>query len=286
MEERVSAVLARLARVNDPELDESVTSLGFVTGVTVDEAGLVTVGFRLPTYWCAANFAFLMADDMRQEIAALPWVSAIDIALGEHMYAETINRAVAAGRSFQEAFAEEADGNLDEVRRIFALKAFQRRQLALLDHLAACGIPVAGLLGMTIAQLNALELSPDGAALVGRYLERRTIPGPAGPSDLAFVGRGRTRHRRRCIRRASPDASAGHGERRIQRRALPRIARRPLRRDGSDRVRRADAARFRAWRPPGCRPTPGRHIAGLINHPGRTRNDAAKSDQGRHRWPR
>ena len=186
-EDRVSEVLARLALVNDPELDESVTALGFITGVTVDAAGRVGVGFRLPTYWCAANFAFLMADDMRREIAELPWVTGIHIKLGEHMYAETINRAVAAGLSFKDAFAEEADGNLDEVRRIFAMKAFQRRQLALLDHLGRLGYEAEALLGMSVAALTATELASDGRALVSRYLERRDVPGVFGPRDMAFV---------------------------------------------------------------------------------------------------
>ena len=185
--DRVSEVLARLARVNDPELDESVTALGFITGVAVDAAGRVGVGFRLPTYWCAANFAFLMADDMRREIAELQWVTGIDIELGEHMYAETINRAVAAGLFFKDAFAEEADGNLDEVRQIFAMKAFQRRQMALLDHLARLDYEPETLLAMSIAALRAAELAADGKALVGRYLERRDAPGPFEPGDRAFV---------------------------------------------------------------------------------------------------
>ncbi|WP_428390692.1 iron-sulfur cluster assembly protein [Lichenicoccus sp.] len=185
--DRVSEVLARLALVNDPELDESVTALGFVTGVTVDAAGRVGVGFRLPTYWCAANFAFLMADDMRREIADLLWVTGIDIELGEHMYAETINRAVATGLSFKDTFAEEADGNLDEVRQVFAMKAFQRRQMALLDHLGRLGYEVETLLGMSIAELMAIEFASEGRALVSRYLERRNAPGAFGPGDRAFV---------------------------------------------------------------------------------------------------
>jgi metal-sulfur cluster biosynthetic enzyme len=70
--DRVSEVLARLATVSDPELDESVTELGFVTDVEVATGGAVRIGFRLPTYWCAANFAFLMAEDMRLAAASLP----------------------------------------------------------------------------------------------------------------------------------------------------------------------------------------------------------------------
>lgn len=185
--ERVSEVLAQLGRVSDPELDESVTSLGFVTGVSVDDGGRVEVGFRLPTYWCAANFAFLMADDMRAEVGRLPWVRGVSVALGDHMYADTINTAMAHGLSFQDAFGAEADGNLDALRRTFEMKAFQRRQMLLLEHLLAAGHAPERLTALTIAELLSLPGDSDSAPLVERYLERRGVPGPAGPDDPAFV---------------------------------------------------------------------------------------------------
>ena len=183
---RAGEVLACLDRVNDPELDESVTGLGFVTGVSVSDDGRVEIGFRLPTYWCAANFAFLMADDMRTEVARLPWVTSVGVELGAHMYAETINTAMARGQSFQEAFAEEADGDLDGLRQVFLVKAFQRRQMALLDHLLAAGHSPDALVALTVAELRSL-CSSSGAHLLDRYLERRGIVGPDGPDAPAFV---------------------------------------------------------------------------------------------------
>src|ERR1700678_4554577 len=84
-------VWACLQGVTDPELDESVTELNFVTKVDVDPESRVHIEFRLPTYWCAANFSFLMADDMRQAVKDLPWVADVSIMLGEHMYADKIN---------------------------------------------------------------------------------------------------------------------------------------------------------------------------------------------------
>lgn len=184
---RVSEVLACLDRVNDPELDESVTSLGFVTGVSVSNDCRVQIGFRLPTYWCAANFAFLMADDMRIEVGRLPWVSGVGVELGDHMYAETINTAMARGQSFQEAFAAEADGDLNALRRIFEMKAFQRRQMVLLDHLLAGGHAPEALAALSIDQLRLLSGNADSASSIERYLERRGIPGPDGPDAPAFV---------------------------------------------------------------------------------------------------
>ncbi|HXZ09317.1 MAG TPA: iron-sulfur cluster assembly protein [Paraburkholderia sp.] len=177
---RVAEVWSRLGTVADPELDESVTELNFVTAVEVD-GGCVAVGFRLPTYWCEANFAFLMADDMRRAIADLPWVTDITITLDEHMYAAEINRGVAAGRSFQQTFGSEANGEVEDVRRIFLVKAFQRRQEALLSWLLAQGSEPAMLLRLSMTQLEALAAaSADDAKtrhLVARYRERRFVVG-------------------------------------------------------------------------------------------------------------
>lgn len=180
-------VWERLAGVTDPELDESVTELGFVTGVEVDAAGGVHIGFRLPTYWCAANFSFMMADDMRAAVSALPWVRSVSVTLGEHMYAEKINAGLARGLSFQETFGAEATGDLDELRRTFLLKAFQRRQEALLGHLLAAGHAPARLVALALADLLAMPLDADGMKLIGRYLERRSVPGSARLGDPAFV---------------------------------------------------------------------------------------------------
>ena len=103
------------------------------------------------------------------------------------MYAETINRAMTRGQSFQEAFAEEADGDLDEVRRIFAVKAFQRRQMVLLDHLLAAGLTPDTLMALDVEALRELPLDAAGQALVARYMQRRDVPGPAADDQPAFV---------------------------------------------------------------------------------------------------
>ena len=147
----------------------------------------VHIGFRLPTYWCAPNFAFMMADDMRAAALDVPWVKGVTVELGEHMYSETINQGVAAGRSFQDAFGEEADGNLDEVRRTFLLKAFQRRQEALLLHLMAAGFTPETLVAMLVTDLEGLVLNAEGRKLSARYLERRPVAGPTSARASAFV---------------------------------------------------------------------------------------------------
>lgn len=184
---RDAEIWACLAGVMDPELDESVTELNFVTAIKVDAGNRVHIGFRLPTYWCAANFSFLMADDMRRAVAELPWVSHVDVELGEHMYADTINAGLAKGLSFQETFGKEADGDLDELRQTFLIKAFQRRQVALLNHLLGVGYPAERLVAISLVELGALALDLEGDALRQRYLERRGVVGPLRFDAQAFI---------------------------------------------------------------------------------------------------
>ena len=185
--ERLAEVWAKLDGVTDPELDESVVALNFVTEATVDAASCVHVAFRLPTYWCAANFAFLMADDMRTAVGSLPWVRGVTVRLGEHMYADTINDGLAEGRSFQDTFGAEADDDLDALRRIFLVKAYQRRQKVVLDRLEAAGYTPESIVVLTVADLAELPLDAEGRTAVRRYFERRDVLGPVQDDAPAFL---------------------------------------------------------------------------------------------------
>jgi metal-sulfur cluster biosynthetic enzyme len=187
VQDRQAEVWACLQTVTDPELDESVTELNFVTKADVDSENRVHIEFRLPTYWCAANFSFLMADDMRRAVKALHWVEGVNVVLGEHMYADKINAGLARGLSFQETFGPEADGNLDDLRQTFLVKAFQRRQVALLHHLTATGHPPETIVGLTLRELGCLPVDDEGEKLVQRYLERRSVVGPSNPDMAADV---------------------------------------------------------------------------------------------------
>src|SRR6201988_1487789 len=92
--DRKEEVWSALNAVTDPEIDESVVSLDFVTEVKTHSESRVEIDFRLPTYWCAPNFAFLMASDMRDAVAAIPWVRNVKVELLDHFSAELINRGV------------------------------------------------------------------------------------------------------------------------------------------------------------------------------------------------
>ena len=187
---REAEVMACLDSVTDPELDAPVTDLGFVEEVAVGADGTVAIDFRLPTFWCAANFAYMMAEDMRDAVSALPWVTRVVPRLREHMCADEVNRGVAEGLEFGAAFGESGDDDsLANLRRTFRHKAFQGRQEALLRALLAQGLRKAALVAMTVGELERAAASgTEGANLRRRYLDMRArVGGPAGPEARAFV---------------------------------------------------------------------------------------------------
>jgi metal-sulfur cluster biosynthetic enzyme len=147
-----------IADVLDPELDESLVKLGFIDSVQVDGDD-VTVTFKLPTYWCAPNFAYLMAADLRTRVQAIPGVQAIRILLLDHCTSEEVSNGVNAGQSFTEAFPEETEDNLEELRQIFLRKGFLMRQDMLLRHLLKVGIDEPALLSLRVADLTIDEVT-------------------------------------------------------------------------------------------------------------------------------
>ena len=68
-----AGVLGALSGVRDPELDEPITELGFVSDLEI-EGEAVYIRLRLPTYFCAPNFAYLMVADAREAILSVPGV--------------------------------------------------------------------------------------------------------------------------------------------------------------------------------------------------------------------
>ena len=116
-------VLGALATVRDPELDEPITSLGFVASCTVSGDGDAQVRLRLPTYFCAPNFAFLMVADAYDAVSALPGVRHTEIVLEDHFASDAINGGVAAHAGFAQSFDGEAVGELHGLRADFLRKA-------------------------------------------------------------------------------------------------------------------------------------------------------------------
>jgi metal-sulfur cluster biosynthetic enzyme len=145
-------VLEALAEVHDPELDEPITELGFVSSCAVSGAGEVDVHLRLPTPQCAPNFAFLMVADARAAVRRVPGVEAVSIVLDDHYTGTEINAAIARDEGFAGAFPGETEGDLAALRTLFHRKALVARQARVYEELAAdhddaaiCALRVADL---------------------------------------------------------------------------------------------------------------------------------------------
>ncbi|BCJ86899.1 iron-sulfur cluster assembly protein [Effusibacillus dendaii] len=181
-------VFAKLAEVYDPELDQSLTELGFINQVAINGSD-VTVSFRLPTYWCSPNFAFIMAEDIRDRISELPWVKKVAVCLEDHCASAEINEGVSNGKTFVETFPDMSSGQLDELRKTFRVKAFVSRQERLLRHLIRLGFTHSSILDLTIRDLLELpNLESEGIMLTKQYLSIRQALGYDNePKKIAFI---------------------------------------------------------------------------------------------------
>ena len=162
-------VMARLDRVLDPELDESVLSLGFVERVDSDDEGNISVSLRLPTYWCAANFSYLMASDVRDGLLAVEGVNSVTVKLGEHFAGREVQDGTGPGKTFGEAFRDGGPDTLEETRQIFLVKGYYNRQERLLQALKRCGLAFDAMAALRVGNIpEAID-----ERTVSRYLERR-----------------------------------------------------------------------------------------------------------------
>jgi metal-sulfur cluster biosynthetic enzyme len=167
-------ILAALETVRDPELDEPITSLGFVASCTVSPDGDAEVRLRLPTYFCAPNFAYLMVADAYDVVSALPGVRRACVVLEDHFASDAINGGVAARAGFARSFDGEAVGELHALRADFLRKAVMAGTDQVCRPLLAAGKDAAALLAMRLGEV------PPSRAL-SRLRERRAELGlPAG----------------------------------------------------------------------------------------------------------
>ncbi|MEU9889609.1 iron-sulfur cluster assembly protein [Sphaerisporangium sp. NPDC051011] len=166
------AAWAALGQVRDPELDEPITDLGFVRMLRVD-GGAVHAELRLPTYFCAPNFVFMMVGDADAALRALPGVTEVRVDLADHFTAGEISEGV--GHGFEATFPGLTDGDLTELRSVFRRKAFVAAQGRLCRDLLTQGWTTADLTGLRLG-----DLPPS--ALVAAYERARAAIGlPAGP---------------------------------------------------------------------------------------------------------
>ncbi len=160
------AAWVALGHVLDPELDQPITELGFVAGLWITHDHAVRVELRLPTYFCAPNFAWLMVADARDVLAALPGAGRVDVVLLDHFAADEINAGVAAASGFGDGFATDGgDPELAELRAVFERKA----QVAAQERLARALGPH---LSERLTLAEAARIAPGATAAVVRRRER------------------------------------------------------------------------------------------------------------------
>jgi metal-sulfur cluster biosynthetic enzyme len=148
-------ILAALAEVRDPELDEPITVLGFVASASLDDAGVAEVHLRLPTYFCAPNFAYLMVADAYDSVSALDGVRRTEVVLDDHFAADAINGGVAARAGFARSFTGEAVGELDQLRADFLRKSVLAGTDVVCRPLVAAGATPADLAASTLGDVPA-----------------------------------------------------------------------------------------------------------------------------------
>jgi metal-sulfur cluster biosynthetic enzyme len=169
-----SRVFAALEAVRDPELDEPITTLGFVASCRVSDDGVAEVRLRLPTYFCAPNFAFLMVADAYDAVSALDGVVRTEVMLEDHFASDQINGGVAARARFTQVFDGEAVDELDQLRANFLRKAVLAGTDRVCRPLLTAGAAVEDLAGMVLGEVPA-------SADLDRLRSRRAELGlPAG----------------------------------------------------------------------------------------------------------
>jgi metal-sulfur cluster biosynthetic enzyme len=175
-----TALLKALEAVRDPELDEPITSLGFVTACAVSAAGDAQVRLRLPTYFCAPNFAYLMVADAYDAVSALPGVRHAEVVLEDHFASDVINGGVAAQAGFVRTFDGEAVSELHELRAAFLRKAVMAGTDQVCRPLLTAGKDQAALLAMTLGEV------PPSRAL-DRLRTRRSDLGLPADDDAPLL---------------------------------------------------------------------------------------------------
>lgn len=173
-------VLGALSGVRDPELDEPITDLDFVSGLEI-EGSAATIRLRLPTYFCAPNFAYLMVADAQAAALSVPGVERAVVFLDDHYASEEINGGVNDQHGFDGAFPGETEGpDLEKLRTTFHRKGFVSRQEQLCRTLRAGGYSP-----QELARMQLKDLPPSGE--FETYLERRAELGLDVSAEAPFI---------------------------------------------------------------------------------------------------
>jgi metal-sulfur cluster biosynthetic enzyme len=180
MDRRDTAYRA-LNAVSDPELDEPITTLGFVRSLEVTPEGNVEAHLRLPTSFCSPNFAYLMASDAKDALTQLEWTRRVVVELDDHHDSPIINAGLAADAGYRGTFGHEAEDSLDELRDTFRRKAHTAAMERCLTALIRAGHAPQSLASVTLAEL------PDDDATAALLRRRAALELPTSGDSLVLV---------------------------------------------------------------------------------------------------
>lgn len=184
-DEVVGRVWEALRTVRDPELDNDVVSLDFVASLEIDENRIAHVRLRLPTYFCAPNFAFLMVADAWDAVSTVDGLIDVEVELMDHFASDAINAGVAARAGFVGSMAGtevgEAVEELDTLRRQFTERALMAGTDLVVGPLARAGRSPEELAAMTLAD------APASADLTRLRMRRRELGIPSEDADPLVV---------------------------------------------------------------------------------------------------
>jgi metal-sulfur cluster biosynthetic enzyme len=173
---------AALGTVVDPELDEPITELGFVRSLVITGYD-VEVHLRLPTSFCAPNFAYLMASDAKDVLVKLDWTEHVVVELDDHHDSDVINTGLAADAGYRGTFGHEAEDSLDELRVTFRRKAHTAAMERCLTELLRVD-PQRDVASLGRVRLRELPDNQTTAALLRR---RAALGLSVAPNELVMV---------------------------------------------------------------------------------------------------
>ncbi|MFJ6000915.1 iron-sulfur cluster assembly protein [Arthrobacter sp. NPDC092385] len=175
-----------LSAVQDPELDEPITDLGFVRSIDISpglEGSVITVHLRLPTSFCSPNFAYLMASDSKDAISALEGVETVIVALDDHHDSDLINAGLAADAGYRGTFRHEAEESLDELRWTFRRKAHTAAMERCLTELIRAD---RDLLETDVGGVRLADI-PPGRTKTALLRRRESLRLPVHPNAVVLV---------------------------------------------------------------------------------------------------
>jgi ATP-binding protein involved in chromosome partitioning len=92
----VEAVRAAAGSVRDPEIRRSLSEMGLLDDVVVDDKSRVTVHFHLTSPLCPTKFATSIGQELRRRVEAIPGVASCEVVLRDHFLRERLQELINA----------------------------------------------------------------------------------------------------------------------------------------------------------------------------------------------